>query len=56
MARLWLGDDWVHPNRCLLFGQSPDVGNWDGVVREAQPEAAKALDAMAVAAPKPGTQ
>jgi GxxExxY protein len=50
-ARLWLGGDWILADRCPLFGHPAEVGNWDGVVRDAQAQAAKAFDAMM---PKPG--
>jgi hypothetical protein len=54
-ARLWLGGDWILAGRCPLFSQPAEVGRWDGVVKEAQVEAAKAFDAMNAARPKPGT-
>jgi len=54
-ARLWLGGDWILADRCPLFSQPAEVGKWDGVVKEAQVDAAKAFDAMNAAMPKPGT-
>jgi hypothetical protein len=54
-ARLWRGGDWILGGKCPLFGQPAEVGNWDGVVKDAQAEAAKAFGAMNAAMPKPGT-
>jgi hypothetical protein len=53
-ARLWLGGDWILPDRCPLFAAPADVGDWDRVVKEAQAEAQQAFAAMNAARPKSG--
>jgi hypothetical protein len=53
-ARLWLGGKWILDGRCPLFSRAAEVGEWEGVVNEAQVEAANALDAMNTSMPKPG--
>jgi hypothetical protein len=50
-ARLWLGGDWMHADRCPLFAPPSAVGDWRKIVKEAQGEAAKALAAMKAAQP-----
>jgi hypothetical protein len=54
-ARLWLGGDWIFADRCPMFAQPSEVGDWEKIVRQAQAEAAAAFEAMNNAAPKLGT-
>jgi hypothetical protein len=42
-ARLWLGGDWILPDRCPLFAGPAEVADWDRVVKEAQSDADLAL-------------
>ncbi|MBX9842655.1 MAG: hypothetical protein K2Z80_12700 [Xanthobacteraceae bacterium] len=54
-ARLWLGGEWILPDRCPLFAPPAAVGDWDRVVKDAQAEASQAFADMNAARPKRGT-